>query len=720
MRIREINITEFAGLKNYRRTFTDGVNVIFENNGFGKTTIASFIRAMLYGFPKARSFSVSQNMRLKMTPWSGSDFGGTLTVETDNGGLYRIERIFSGRGFSDILNVIDVKTGAGDDSFMPVPGEKLLGVGGENFERCVYAPQSGVKTGNDLGMTARLGRALEENGGGAALKKALKALEDYLAVLASEDGRLKKISAELNKVERQIKAADARRGQQLAGLKQKVELKAKLIKHEAEIELLKTSRLPQIELNKTAALYQRVEGRRREKQKQLDAMNEYLTDRQLTAEETGEIDECLKGIKAIEDGVKAREAAEIERAERQAREAAGLLKQTAALRKQLKQKRVRVRTDKKLIGIGLLGGAGIFLAAGIFMFAYGLAWVGGVFFGLAAAAGAAGFFFYRTGTKEDATAEDAVPAAENDAKAENKAEDALDEPLPQPVKNAAGPDLLAEENQKLIYTERALSIASRGIKGADSLIKLEAALKKYDADIAARRQVLDDLKAFDETLSEIKADLHGVDEEILSRKFMEADFDIKIPQKRLKYLENSVKTILTQLGQIEGAEAAGAEATLDRTALVQLKNNLLKDKDELETVIYNVDSAIYHLSEGRERLQNNYAPPLTEKAAGYISALGLGKSTGIKVDSDLNIRIETDGELHDIEYYSQGIQDLTYFSLRMAMLDIIYKTERPFIVLDEPFVNLDDPHMEMARSLLKKIGGTKQIIYMTSQAAHNI
>jgi len=126
------------------------------------------------------------------------------------------------------------------------------------------------------------------------------------------------------------------------------------------------------------------------------------------------------------------------------------------------------------------------------------------------------------------------------------------------------------------------------------------------------------------------------------------------------------------------------------------------------------------LGEGREQLLNNYAPPLKNNMAGYMEEFSFAKEDGVALDGDLNISIVKNGRTRDLGYFSQGLQDLGYFALRMAMLDLMYKTEKPFILLDEPFVNFDDRHMEIARALIKKIAAGKQVIYMTSQAAHRI
>ena len=48
MKIKELYVAGFGKLKDLKMTFDDGLNVIVRDNGFGKTTLCAFIKAMFY------------------------------------------------------------------------------------------------------------------------------------------------------------------------------------------------------------------------------------------------------------------------------------------------------------------------------------------------------------------------------------------------------------------------------------------------------------------------------------------------------------------------------------------------------------------------------------------------------------------------------------------------------------------------------------------------
>ena len=59
------HIEAFGVLRGTDCIFSDGLNVLLKNNGEGKTTLASFIKAMFYGLPKTRAQSLEENERKK-------------------------------------------------------------------------------------------------------------------------------------------------------------------------------------------------------------------------------------------------------------------------------------------------------------------------------------------------------------------------------------------------------------------------------------------------------------------------------------------------------------------------------------------------------------------------------------------------------------------------------------------------------------------------------
>ena len=139
MKLISLHIENFGGLHQYSLNFQDDLTVVQQPNGFGKTTLAEFIRAMFYGFPR-RAKTLDKSRRQKYTPWQGGKFGGNLTFRLD-GKDYRIERTFGATPKGDHFQLIDLSINKKSDRFSEEIGLEIFGLDADSFERSTYMPQ---------------------------------------------------------------------------------------------------------------------------------------------------------------------------------------------------------------------------------------------------------------------------------------------------------------------------------------------------------------------------------------------------------------------------------------------------------------------------------------------------------------------------------------------------------------------------------------------------
>ena len=94
MKITKINIENFGTISNYSLELKDGVNTVLEDNGWGKSTLANFVRIMFYGLEGDRSRkNIRDNERNLYRPWNGGTFGGSIEFESVKG-KYILTRTF--------------------------------------------------------------------------------------------------------------------------------------------------------------------------------------------------------------------------------------------------------------------------------------------------------------------------------------------------------------------------------------------------------------------------------------------------------------------------------------------------------------------------------------------------------------------------------------------------------------------------------------------------
>ena len=177
MRLLRIHVENFGALSGLDLELSDGLNVLHQKNGWGKSTLAVFIKAMLFGLPASSRRSLDENERKKYTPWQGGAFGGSLEFEV-SGAKYRIERFFGAKESADSFALFDLTTNKPSDAYSAAIGEELLGIDADGFERSTYLSQRLLDEGRDNGsISAKLGNLLDDVGDIGSFDEAIELLD---------------------------------------------------------------------------------------------------------------------------------------------------------------------------------------------------------------------------------------------------------------------------------------------------------------------------------------------------------------------------------------------------------------------------------------------------------------------------------------------------------------------------------------------------------------
>ncbi|HEY5466525.1 MAG TPA: AAA family ATPase [Clostridia bacterium] len=140
MRLIELYITAFGGLRDRRLAFGPGLTLLYGQNEQGKSTVMACLRSMLYGL-SGRSRDIRDNDRRRYAPWDGGRMGAALVFE-HRGIRYRLERTFAERKAGDTALLMEDATGR----TVPLPtgaepGDFLLGVSEAEFLQTVFVGQ---------------------------------------------------------------------------------------------------------------------------------------------------------------------------------------------------------------------------------------------------------------------------------------------------------------------------------------------------------------------------------------------------------------------------------------------------------------------------------------------------------------------------------------------------------------------------------------------------
>jgi uncharacterized protein YhaN len=206
MKLIRLHVENFGKLQNFDFSFERGLNVLLEENGWGKSTLAAFIKAMLYGMPASSKQSLDENERKKYMPWQGGAYGGSLEFSTASG-KYRIERFFGTKESGDSFVLYDLATNCESTRYSSRVGEELFGIDADGFSRTVYLSQHAVTAkGDNNSITAKLGDLLDDVDDIGSFDDAMAALEKRRKYykMTGERGRIAEIEREIANLGAQI------------------------------------------------------------------------------------------------------------------------------------------------------------------------------------------------------------------------------------------------------------------------------------------------------------------------------------------------------------------------------------------------------------------------------------------------------------------------------------------------------------------------------------
>lgn len=136
--LHEIHIGNFGGLKNVQMNFTNGFQMIYGPNEFGKTTIMAFVKMMLYGC-NSKSRDLSVNLRKRYQPFDKSLMHGSLTFSINNR-QYLVEKEFGKSTAYDVRRVTDINSGK--EIVLPKEievGDYFLKINADEFDKTMFA-----------------------------------------------------------------------------------------------------------------------------------------------------------------------------------------------------------------------------------------------------------------------------------------------------------------------------------------------------------------------------------------------------------------------------------------------------------------------------------------------------------------------------------------------------------------------------------------------------
>ncbi len=737
MKLIKCYVENFGKINKQEFQFDDNLTIFKEENGWGKTTLSIFIEAMLYGFDKS---SKDKELRKKYKPWNNGKYGGNLDLEIGKD-LFRIERFFGDTPKGDSFKLINLKTNKEANDYKDNIGEEIFKLDKPSFEKSIYIPQQAIAIEISDDLTTKLTNLDtikdDMNKFGEAKKILTKKRDELKKKIKNTDAEINELD---NKIENCANAQSVLERYQEEYNKLKEEQKNKKKDIEKLEETLKKVNEQKLKLE-IKKRYTKIEEDEKSSKEKLDLINEFFKNKIPEQLDIETIENKINLIKRAKDDIKdiqdKKEETEIYNdLKAEDIENMQILYESY---KTLEQNIQDVKKDRSMKEYMLNNtkNNNTYNIISILIFLVGvicLIFVNPKIIGILILLFSIVFFIisneFLGKNKKLKEAKKELESIDEKIKNNNQDIEKQKNELSNFIKKYG-----QEFNENTIY---------------EDLFKIKSNYEKIKKALATIDENQLDVKHFlynyyNEITEDYNKYIDEIKENLYNKKIVENSYNeaLKLKQEflsehnieeleKVEDIDENTEDISNKINEIKSnleiimKNIAFNEKKMDEYSSiidekVDLENDLEnnnKQKEELENKKHIIDKTIEILEKTKERLSTKYLEGMNDNLNKYIELIAKDSKIINKtsIDIDLNTNIEVDGEKKDIENFSTGYKDLIGIALRLALVDSIFKDEKPFLILDDPFVNLDEEKMANSLKLIKEISKNFQIIYF---ACHN-
>ncbi len=733
MIIEKIVIKSFGLITDMTLEFSSSVNVIEGQNEAGKSTIAAFIKYMLYGFPDSDS-AAALSERKKRINWDTGYAQGSMYIKVKDK-RYLITRSTtptdnSARtSFKEEASIVDLETGSPAFGKLSA-GEVFFGVDRDLFENTAFIGQIGDPAINEGSVTESIENILFSGSETINNQRAVAKIADKMQSLLREGGgggAIVDLATREEDLSAKLEAANSDNRQILM---KEAELH-KIRRHRAETEQ-NLSNLYDLDTCYSNVMliqtFDQLHKLEEEYEEKTDAYNKFLSDNTKGSFLPGE--QYLIDLAAARTGVNEAYTSlgDAQNLYTEQRRAVGITKEIETAielcdeeggENQLLDNSGSYHSGFVKSLTGTISLASLALAAIVFDIVFGV--MAGPLAALiivgilgAAALGGAGYFGYRTfvnrkalselllkfsvGTYQDLKGKIAVIS---EARAKRDAISAATENAKEAVERARE----RYESAKAELTKLIL-LWSDEPPAADLggfLDKLEGRVRAF---IEKKNELFDEKSNIEITVKEIRRTLSDKSE---------IDVRAQVSPLRRKALAGiNHDEIITGIANAKARMAEEDRQVFDVENELMLINGRAGDPAEYY-------SRIRAISERREELQKKHkayyialgairgagdnlraeiSPRLSEYATKMMQVMTDKKYNSFDITGGLDLYFtDGSGERKSAEYLSGGTHNLAYVAVRAALIDMLY-TEKPPICFDETFAHQDNVR---ARSMMNAV-----------------
>ena len=719
MKINKLIMGDFGKLSDVSISLDDRVTVITGKNEAGKSSVAAFIKYMLYGFSGTRSSDLSENQKKKYMPWDKDAVFGEMLFSDKNGNRYRAVRRSSAKNQSGVFDE------DGQPTEILCAGEHFLGVDEACFKKTAYIAESDPCFSDSGELDEAIRNIVYSADEGVDSAKAIKKLDALRKHYLAKNGK----SGEIFQLNEEISELEANRDKWQSGHKALMSAEYNLsqigekIAFNASKKKMLEQELENLTYAKAKKVLEEMEKHRSNVEEGKKALEEHFAS--MKCEESVPDESVLQVLESLVSryDVTAKQYADAQRDVEKAKQGLESLYSDASQRSvSMGLEKMNLTAAEMLEKLSELDNKARKLKLlGIILCVLVVTLPLGLFFVLK---------FKGIKKKIEAIVSDFQCEDENQLKKRLESISSfrhLEKSARDIMKNAVDKSVSASDEMENILR----TLMSQGekwgfYKATDDGLQNESGeivvqnAKEYIPRLEKQLHKLEELKRNCQThfaaYSALASNNNEEEMRILASKYDESITvrDEALIRRDIAFYTQANEALTVKERELEKT-AAVLSGTLPKPAEIQSRiNSLTAQKQELVIKHAGLEMAIEALEKACENIKKQASPLITADLGEMFSAITDGKYSTLYTDSGMNLSFgDTVTNLpRESGYLSTGTRDAAYISLRLALCKYLYK-ESPVLIFDDAFSRLDDERLKSVLELLWKLSEEFQIVILS-------
>lgn len=791
MRLISCTIENFGKLNNVTYDFTNDCNTICEDNGWGKSTLASFIRVMFFGFKNETKKKLVDKERNRLMPWQKGVYGGEIVFEA-NGIVYSLRRTFGKKQADDEFLLRRKDTNMECDDFSSDIGEELFKIDAQSFERTVFIGQSDCVTATTDSINAKIGNLADNtddiNNFETAVGRLTAELNNITSTrvtgsISKRKSAITQLQAQINNyseidktIDEQMAIRDNLCGKRdaLKADKEKMQEQQRKLSAQKDVQALKEKyQLLVKECDIKKKTFENIKGYFNEDVPQKEDVLKEMNLLDEAGRMSGKISHSDGESGGMYNGLSAEEQDKLEQLKKRFNKgipnknkvgqihdiwASAQNRQNGLVGKEMKLDIARENQNSRLERaaaykntgvIGLIAGIIAAVTGIVLLFFVMLAGIAMIVAGVCTAG-----IFAAMGAAKKKQHEEEIQNIKDESEKKIKA---IEDDINDDKNFIAGTEKAVRqfcEEYGIVFNRDnvawELSGLNRDIDAYHELGKriseeqdkqelyrkeydkqiedITHFLKLYIKDFNQEESIGEMLRNLDKKLDEYYRAKSENENALAVKAGFEAETDISIFASdeneadkvsleelagQMMRTDSMIEEYLQQIEQcnkqLENLQVQSDECENCRQELEELQN--VQEEEKNKERLLKLTKQI--MEDSKQSFTSEYMGPVMAGFRKYYTILTGCEPDAYSLDANTKLTVVEQNMPRDIGYLSAGKQDLIGVCMRMALVEAMYKDEKPFLIFDDPFVNLDDNNIKGAMKLLDEIAKEYQVIYFT-------